>query len=175
MNLFSIFGKSSSDANLIAEKLHLLKFFTDIKNRGLDEATYLLELDRLVLEIMECERFTLFVYDDVINKLVSRIAHGVDHRLEIDMGVGIVGRAFEEKRIIVENNPYESKDFNHDIDNITAFHTQNMIVIPLFQECGKREGALQILNKKSGEFVDEDVVKLQVIADFVTATYCNLT
>lgn len=120
-------------------------------------------------EALRCERASLFLFDDERQELythsVTELDAGVEViRLPIDKGVaGLVAR---ERRIEHVADPYNHPEFNPEFDQLTGFHTRNILAAPLIA-WGKEEkllGVLQLLNRTEGAFDDSDTQLLAAFA-----------
>jgi phosphoserine phosphatase RsbU/P len=116
------------------------------------ELTPLLQrIQTAALQVLGCERATVFLYDREAKELYSRVATGVD---EIRFGVdhGIAGEVARTGEVVHVDDAYADSRFNRDIDRKTGFHTRNMIAFPLIGFDNTIVGVLQVLNKESGSF-----------------------
>src|SRR5439155_8036081 len=55
-----------------------------------------------------------------------------------------------------------------------GFRTRNLLCVPLSDLSGKRVGAFEVMNKKSGTFASQDVMTLQALAGQTTAAVQNV-
>lgn len=111
----------------------------------------LAKVERAALEVLECERATVFLYDAEHNELYSRMATGVDH-IRFSADRGIAGDVVRNGEVIHVPDAYADPRFNPEIDRKTGFRTRNMITFPLVGFDKSIVGVLQVLNKTSGEF-----------------------
>ncbi|MCK5113475.1 MAG: SpoIIE family protein phosphatase, partial [Phycisphaerae bacterium] len=128
------------------------------------------ELDELLpliiersLELLEVERATLFLYQQETNQLVARIATGMDD-LCVPADKGICGETLRQQQTLVINDAYSSDCFNPEIDRATGFRTRNIMSVPLLDYEGSLVGVLQMLNKRDGDFTDQDVALADMLA-----------
>lgn len=113
-------------------------------------------------EAMNAERSSLFLYDSVRDILYTHITMGKKKEsIKVPMGVGVVGKAAVERKIV--NVPDVSKEpsFNPEVDRKTGFVTRNLLTSPLISHENKLMGVIQVLNKRSGSFssYDEELVE----------------
>lgn len=109
------------------------------------------KIERAALQVLGCERATVFLYDQKTNELVSRLATGVDE-IRFSADRGIAGEAALTGRVVDVPDAYADARFNPEIDQKTGFKTRNMIAFPLCGFDGAIVGVLQVLNKSAGSF-----------------------
>ncbi len=90
---------------------------------------------------------------------------GADYILNVrlPLGQGIAGWVAEKGQPVVVPNVEMDNRFFADIDKGSGFHTESILCVPL-QTKGRTIGVLEVLNKKSGSFNQEDLTLLQSIA-----------
>lgn len=131
-------------------------------NRNLDDL-----LDQVVLlsaEALNAERATLFLVDRQNQQLWSRSGIGLETkeiRIPIDSGIAGEVAASGETQII--DDPYSHPKFNRKVDLQTGFVTRNLLCLPMKKLHGEVMGIFQILNKKSGNFNEEDAMFLSAM------------
>ncbi len=112
------------------------------------------------VQMMACEAGTLFLVDEQTQELVFASTLGpVAEHLQgqrLPRGVGIVGQAIEQRRVIVHNEVQTAKAWFQHTDQSTGFVTRSLLVVPLIVQRNVI-GALEILNKRHDEgFTDQD-------------------
>jgi len=105
--------------------------------------------------ILDCERATVFLYDADRHELYSSFTTE-EGEIRFNADLGIAGEALRSGRVISVPNAYADPRFNREIDRRTGFHTRNMITFPLVGHDNRVVGALQVLNKRSGDFNERD-------------------
>lgn len=115
------------------------------------------------LELLDCERATLFLYDRPAGQLVARIATGVEE-IRVPADKGFCGQAIQTGQTIVVPDAYADPMFNPEVDKSTGFRTRNIMSIPLRDYEGGLVGVLQVLNKRAGAFDDYDVNLAETLA-----------
>ncbi|MDI6802871.1 MAG: GAF domain-containing sensor histidine kinase [Bacteroidota bacterium] len=123
-----------------------------------------LELDRLLPIILSnavnatnADRGTVFLIDETKQELWSKVFQG-DELAEIRLPInsGIAGRVTETGTTINISDAYKDKRFNPEIDKQTGYTTKSILCMPLKNKNGKILGVFQLLNKKIGNFTEED-------------------
>ena len=113
-------------------------------------------IEHAVRGALDAERATVFLYDPVKHELYSSIATGTGE-LRFSAERGIVGEAVRTSKVITVPDAYADPRFNRDIDRQTGYKTRNLLTIPLRVPDGDVLGALQVLNKRAGDFTPNDV------------------
>jgi signal transduction histidine kinase len=114
-------------------------------------------------EFMDAEASTVYELDEEKNELFIRIARGEKkepvEKIKFELGKGISGHVVQSGQPIVIQDVRKEKRFSPKFDRITGFRTRSMICVPLILR-GKTIGALQVLNKKSGDLFTQIDVEL---------------
>jgi phosphoserine phosphatase len=106
--------------------------------------------------ILDAERGTVFLYEPAADVLVSRVATG-SGELRIPANRGFVGESVRTRSVVLVPDAYADPRFNPDVDKATGYKTRSILTIPLVGHDDTMVGVLQLLNKHSGTFGDEDV------------------
>lgn len=120
-----------------------------------DLDTMLNEVVAASLNILDAERGTVFLYDEETDELVVRVATGVGS-FRIPTGKGVVGESARTRKLINVPDCYADSRFNREIDRKTGYKTRCMLTIPLIGYEDSLIGVLQILNKRTGIFDEQD-------------------
>jgi sigma-B regulation protein RsbU (phosphoserine phosphatase) len=120
-----------------------------------DLDTMLTEVVDAAREVLDADRGTVFLYDENSNELVVRVATKLGG-IRIPADKGIVGESATTRKLINVPDCYADGRFNRAIDKETGYRSRCMLTIPLIGFEDTLIGVLQILNKNSGVFDDED-------------------
>jgi adenylate cyclase len=113
-----------------------------------------------------CERSSLFLNDPDTNELFSRVAQGnIKREIRMLNTSGIAGHVFTSGEPLIIHEPYSDPRFNSSIDEQTGFTTRNIVCVPIRTVKGAIIGVAQSLNKRGGEFTQED---LEILAAMTT-------
>lgn len=138
-----------------------LSSLLDIANKLNSETKIDLLLNMIVklsAEILDSERASLFLIDYDKNELWSKIALGIDSKeIRFPLSKGIAGEVATTGETLIIDEPYKHPKFNKEMDIATGFVTKNILAMPVRNQERKIIGVFQILNKKSGNFNDEDI------------------
>jgi phosphoserine phosphatase len=120
-----------------------------------DLDTMLTEVVDVSRNILDAERGTVFLYDELTDELVVRVATELG-TIRIPANKGIVGESAQTHKLINVPDCYADDRFNRDIDKQTGYRSRCMLTIPLLGFEDSLVGVLQILNKNDGIFDEED-------------------
>jgi signal transduction histidine kinase/putative methionine-R-sulfoxide reductase with GAF domain len=121
-------------------------------------------LDRIT-KALEAHRATLYLLDEANDELVSRIAQGQDVRsIRLKIGHGIAGYVARTGKPLHIRDAYKDPRFSPEWDMISGYRTRSILAAPMKNHLGRTIGVAQVLNKKRGEFTDEDADILAALA-----------
>lgn len=131
------------------------------------------DLDRIldlvtegVCDAVECERASLFLYDDERRELFTRVTTELEiSEIRTSADQGITG--WVARHAAVANVPHPAADprWNSSFDRRTGFTTRNILAVPIVSDVdGRLLGVLQLLNKTGGAFDEFDEQLIQVFA-----------
>lgn len=113
---------------------------------------------------LQAERGTLFLNDPVTDELYSRFAQGNFQReIRIMNNTGIAGAVFQSGEGLIILDAYSDDRFNRTVDEQTGFKTESILCAPVRTVKGELIGVIQVLNKKKGEFTDDDLALLEAM------------
>ena len=124
----------------------------------------------IIQVIMDVEAGSLMFLDN--NELEFKVAFNIVTNVDIlkgsrfKLGKGIAGYSAARGEPIIVTNTRESKHFNPDFDRMTGFETRSVLCVPLISQ-GNVRGVIEVLNKRQGEFTQDDLQLLQSIATTV--------
>jgi len=93
-------------------------------------------------------------------------------RLEVPLGEGFVGKVAELGKGIYSNDVAHHPLHYRSIDHQTGFITNSILCVPLIFR-GRVVGALQLVNKRDGDFDDQDIERALSIASAVAIATTN--
>lgn len=125
-------------------------------------------------QIMRTQRSTVLLHDEEREELWSLVATGMKrNEIRISSDYGVSGWVFQNKTPLTINDAYKDPRFYAEIDKKSGFRTRNILCVPLINRTGKCIGALQTLNKKEGEFTEDDRKLLESVAHYVAIALEN--
>ena len=128
-----------------------------------DLDTMLTEVVDASRDVLNADRGTVFLYDEVADELVVRVGTDLEH-IRIPANMGIVGESAQSRQLINVPDCYADDRFNRAIDKQTGYKSRCMLTIPLIGYEESLIGVLQILNKNDGVFDDQDEYVGQALA-----------
>jgi signal transduction histidine kinase/putative methionine-R-sulfoxide reductase with GAF domain len=121
-------------------------------------------LDR-VTDAVEADRATLYLLDEANDELVSRVAQGEDVRsIRLRIGHGIAGHVARTGKPLHVRDAYNDPRFSPEWDMVSGYRTRSILAAPMKNHQGKTIGVVQVLNKRRGEFSDDDADILAALA-----------
>ncbi len=125
-------------------------------------------------DILGTERSTVFLHDQNSGQLWSLVATGLKRKeIRIPADCGVAGWVFLSKEPVIINDAYGDPRFFDGIDRRTGFRTRNLLCVPLINREKECIGALEALNKKSGDFDEGDIELLTPVSHYVTIALEN--
>ncbi len=113
---------------------------------------------------LQADRGTLFLNDPVTDELYSRFAQGNFQReIRIMNNSGIAGAVFQSGEGLIILDAYSDERFNRTVDEQTGFTTKSILCAPVRTVKGELIGVIQVLNKKKGEFTEDDLSLLEAM------------
>jgi signal transduction histidine kinase/putative methionine-R-sulfoxide reductase with GAF domain len=145
-----------------------------------------LNLDQLLLlimkeitDLMNADRSTLYLVDPSKKEIWSKIALKAEIKeIRQKFGIGISGYVAATGEIVNIPDAYRDVRFDPSTDARTGYTTKSILCMPVWEPDipkGKRQliGVIQVLNKKSGPFTEEDQGILQAISSQVAISLSN--
>lgn len=118
-------------------------------------------------ELIAAHRCSIYIHDKVHDKLWTTLADGIE-QIVIDAKVGIAGYTLKNKTHYVSHDPYNDDKFYKGIDNESGYITQNIASVPIFNSTRDVIGIMQLLNKKDGDFSDDDIRLMVFFAHYIS-------
>ncbi len=126
-------------------------------------------------EVMDSIRSTVFLHDEKADQLWSLVGVGLKKReIRIPSDYGVAGWVFQHRTPVTVNDAYNDPRFYSEVDKKSGFRTRNIMCVPLINWAGQCIGALQSLNKHSGDFTDDEMELLTFISNYVTIALENM-
>lgn len=166
----------SLEAQLSAEKKKLA--LVQEVGRALSSAMDLESLLTLIVEhismLMEADRSTLYLLTEDRQFLWSRLAQGNEQgEIRLRVGEGIAGWVAESGETINIRDAYSDDRFQPAYDKKTGYHTKSILCIPMRNHVGDLIGVVQVLNKASGPFEQDDEDLLAALASLAASAIEN--
>jgi signal transduction histidine kinase len=124
--------------------------------------------------IMDTQASSIFLYDKRPNELWSLVSTDLKkNEIRIPATYGIAGWVFQNRAPTIVSDASSDPRFDAEVDAKTGFKTRNILCVPLINRQKECVGTLQVLNKNTGNFTDDDVEMLSSIADYATIALEN--
>jgi signal transduction histidine kinase len=154
-------------------------------SQALASMTSLDDLERetlgVSLETLDARAGAIYLYDEQIEKLVFKYVLNFD---DSDAGEVLIGRTLEPNQGIagevfvtgvpsMDDDPNRHQGFLREVGEGTGYLTTNMLTLPLVSMQGTKIGVMQVLNKSSGNFDQEDLELLTIMAAHASNALVN--
>ena len=127
------------------------------------------EITKIATDITHSERCSLFIHDKDKNLLTSKIAQGLDEKISITLDEGIAGYCGKTRQCVIEHDAYSNPLFNTKIDLQSGYTTSKILAVPIVGRFDNLLGVLQVLNKKGGDYSENDGDLLQIVAELASS------
>lgn len=119
-----------------------------------------------VCESLNCERASLFLYDERRGELYTRVATELElEEIRTSIGKGITGWVARERKLANISDPDADPRWNGSFDRESGFRTRNLLAAPVLSpRDGRTVGVLESLNKRNGAFNEYDERILEAFA-----------
>ncbi len=119
-------------------------------------------------QFMNSERSSVFLFRRWNQQLTVFSSLDLErNEIRMPKSCGVVGWVFVNQQPTIVNDAYEDSRFYKMVDDMTGFHTRNLVCTPLLDSNDHCLGTLQSLNKKSGDFTTNDLDLLNLAARIV--------
>ena len=124
--------------------------------------------------ILDSQRCSIFLIDEKGNYLTTFVSTDIKRdEIRIPCSQGVAGWVFSNQLPLLVENAYSDSRFYPGIDQITGFKTTNILYVPLINRKKECIGTFQALNKKSGNFTDDDREIMTYLSNYVTVAIEN--
>ena len=124
--------------------------------------------------IMGTEMCSVFLIDEDGQDLCSLISTDLGRdEIRIPKDHGVAGWVFCNQTPAIINDAYQDPRFYPGVDAETGVRTRNILCIPLISRTLQCIGTLQAMNKKGGDFTDEDRELIYKLGNYATIALEN--
>ena len=142
-------GQALSESD---RKLHSLLELGQIIGLDLQIDEMLLQIAQKAIEVMNADRFSLFLYDKTTDELFTTVAIGMGKKeIRIPSSDGIAGHCFQTGETLNIPDVYEDPRFLKTVDRATGYHTKSVLCMPFLGRSGQRLGVVELINKRGGK------------------------
>lgn len=123
---------------------------------------------RITPRILDAERCSVFIHSPQDRKIWLKAGTGVSERdIEVSIKDSIVGEVIASGRPVIRRDLESRNGAHKKIDSTTGFKTREIVCVPVGNVRGEITGAVQVLNKRHGQFSEEDQMLLQEVAEHI--------
>jgi putative methionine-R-sulfoxide reductase with GAF domain len=107
--------------------------------------------------LLEADRAALYLMDKAAGEIYSAVALGLtDKTIRLKLHQGVTGMVAGTGKSILITDAYADPRFYRGVDELTGYHTQQILCVPIKNRRGEILGVLELLNKRTGDFTPED-------------------
>ena len=159
-----------------AERLKSLIKLTCLVSSSLDPSIIRKRSILAATRLLDAETGSLLLLDEDAGELYFEVALGDSSgklkKLRLKRGQGIAGWVAEHREALIVHDAQKDERVFHDADRLSGFTTRNLVCVPV--KAGNRGlGALQVINKKAGDFDEDDLEVLQAFSNQVAIAIEN--
>jgi signal transduction protein with GAF and PtsI domain len=123
-----------------------------------------------VTNMLGADRSSLFLLDPEKNQLVATVAQGMENtELRLDIGEGVAGKCAQTGQILNINNADYNQHVEKGVDKYTGYHTETILCVPIRKiGAGDIVGVIEVLNKQSGPFTQQDETVLTSLSIMIS-------
>ena len=166
----------------LANRVNKLQSLFEI-SRLVSSTLQMAEIPRLLLqraaEIVQAECGSLALIDKQRSGVVFQLAYDAEgtevkglRNFVMPLGEGIAGLVAETGQPVIANDVSQHPAWSPLSDQMTGFTTKKLMAVPLIAE-GTIIGVVELLNKKEGDFDQNDVDLLSLVASSVAGAIQN--
>ena len=126
-----------------------------------------------VTAAVNADRGTLYLVDHATNELVSRVAHLPEiTEIRLRIGEGVAGWVARTGKVLRASERRPDPRMARRVDAVTGYRTESVLAVPVragasADNRGPVVGVLQVLNKRGGDFDDDDAAILSGLSERV--------
>jgi len=155
------------DSRLMLQQLARLVEVSVTLNSTLNPDELLQFIIKTAAEVLDCEAASIMLYEENKNRLIFAAATGSDPKklaqIPVPLEGSIAGTIFREGRSLIQNNVSQDPRHFKGVAKQVNFSERSLLGVPMtIRE--KNVGVLEALNKRSGDFNDNDERLLSILA-----------
>ncbi len=163
----------------LEKKIMQLKTLTELApliNSSLDHELIRKKTIEATTWVLNAEAASLFLLDKATGELYIDVATGEKgeklERVRLEKGVGIAGHVVEHGEALIIHDAQSDTRFFEGVDKASGFTTRNIICVPV-KSREQTIGVLEGINKKEGQFDDNDIEVMDSISNYVAVAIEN--
>lgn len=122
------------------------------------------------IETVDADGGTIYLHDPKKRTLIFKYVVGATPEItekltgmEMPDDRGIAGRVFQSGKGEITLKVTDDSSHNTEVDARTAYRTESTITVPLMSTGGLTLGVMQLLNRRTGHFDEEDLHVLEIL------------
>lgn len=155
---------TASPAHVSDEQMRMVLDVSRLLAMPSDLDSMLCQIAQVCTELLDCERASIFLYDELTDELWTKVALK-SREIRIPCRSGIVGHVFSTNEVVHVPDPYNDPRFNPEPDRRSGFVTRNLLTAPLIDHDGQPLGAIQAVNHHDGPFTPNDFSLVQLLSE----------
>ena len=125
-------------------------------------------------KLLDSQRCSVFLIDEKGTHLTTFVSTDMKrNQIRIPCNQGVAGWVFCQQLPLIVEDAYSDSRFYPGIDQLTGFKTKNILCVPLVNRKKECVGTLQALNKKSGNFTEDDREIITYLSNYITVAIEN--
>jgi sigma-B regulation protein RsbU (phosphoserine phosphatase) len=156
-------GAATPTRNLSARDLEPILAVASKLAAPFDLGTMLDEVMSAARQVLQADRASVWLHDAATDELVLKKSGDLGS-VRIPAGKGLAGSCFRHRRLINVPDCHADERFDPSTDRRSGYRTRCMLSLPLIGHKDMLVGVLQVLNKASGVFDEDDEALATVLA-----------
>lgn len=149
------------------KELSILIRASELGNSTIDLHVLLFRLIEEAKKLIGAQASSILLYNERKKELDFYVA-STDKatrlkKLSVPIGKGIASWVFQNKKPVISNDVESDSRFYGEVDKLTKFKTKSMLAVPLMAK-DEIVGVIEVINKRVGNFVVDDILLLTAIA-----------
>ena len=149
------------------EKLEKLKEINTIMLEAGSLGFALDRISKLVKEIIDVDRISIFIYNRKVDLLSIYKADLID-KFVFPATKGVAGYVAKTKEIKVVNDTNKEPLFYKQVDKESGYHTHSILALPIVNLDGEVLGVVEFINKLDGKFNDKDIAIAKLFVKYIS-------
>ncbi|HZO88011.1 MAG TPA: GAF domain-containing sensor histidine kinase [Chthonomonadaceae bacterium] len=131
---------------------------------------------RVFLETVDADAGSIWLYDDEKRKLVCRhvyrgAASLIGYELDPEDPNAKAAMVYRTGQSLITDT--RTQTYNKSVDDRTGYHTDKILTVPLKNLGGEPIGVMQALNKRAGQFDQDDLELMEIVSSLAATSIVN--
>ena len=149
--------KPDEDERMLSKVLRSFFELGQLIGLDLNLEEMILQIAVIATEVMDADRYSIFLHDRKTNELWTKVAVGIEgKKIRVPAGKGVSGYCFRTGETVNLTDAYADPRFYKQGDVETNYRTKTLLSMPFYSRSGIILGVIQLTNKKNGIFTKED-------------------